>query len=178
MASAGIEVAGLVPESITDGPGLRFTVFCQGCPHHCFECHNPETWPFEGGTFMSAEEIFAQVQKNPLLKGVTFSGGEPMCQAEGFCALARLLKQSGYEVAVYSGYTFEELYENGTPAQKELLFLCDVLVDGPFVLSLRNLDLAFRGSSNQRLVNLPESLSAGRAVLITAPRWTGEPVDF
>ena len=173
MASLSIDLAGIVPESITDGPGLRLTVFCQGCPHHCEGCHNPETWDFSCGEPTPIEAIFQQVRANPLLRGVTFSGGEPFSQAEGFASLARLLKQAGYEIAVYSGYVFEELYKNETMAQRDLLSLCDILIDGPFLLSQRDISLRFRGSANQRILDLPASMSVGKAVLCTAPRWTG-----
>ena len=106
--------------------------------------------------------------------GVTFSGGEPFSQAEPFTELAKLLKANGYEVASYTGYTFEELLENGTPAQKQLLAALDILVDGEFVLAQRNLDLRFRGSENQRILDVPQSLAQGRAVWCTAARWVGE----
>lgn len=174
MASPSIDLAGIVPESITDGPGLRLTIFCQGCPHHCEGCHNPETWDFAGGTSTPVDAIFQQVKANPLLRGVTFSGGEPFSQAGAFAALARLLKDAGYEIAVYSGYTFEELYKDTRPEIWELLSLCHILVDGPFVLAQRDITLPFRGSANQRILDLPASMAAGHAVLCTASRWTGE----
>ena len=102
-----LNLAGLVGDSIVDGPGIRMTVFCQGCPHHCKGCHNAETWSFEGGTPMEEEEILRIIATNPLAKGVTFSGGEPFAQAAGFAKLAELLHEKGYEVASYSGYTFD-----------------------------------------------------------------------
>ena len=122
---------------------------------------------------MDEERIYEIVRSNPLCRGVTFSGGEPFAQAEGFSRLADLLKQGGYEVASYSGYTFEQLLE-GTPAQQELLRRIDVLIDGPFLLSERSLELAFRGSKNQRILDVPASLAAGHAVPITKGRWLGE----
>ena len=167
-----MRIANTISDSIVDGPGLRFTVFTQGCPHHCPGCHNPETWPFEGGTPMEEEALLALVRENPLCRGVTFSGGEPFAQAEGFARLAELLRGAGYEVAAYSGYTFEQLY-GGTPAQRRLLEGLDVLIDGPFLLSQRSLELNFRGSANQRVLNVPESLKAGQAVLETSSRWLG-----
>lgn len=123
---------------------------------------------------MTVEQLFSMVKANPLCRGVTFSGGEPFCQAGALVPLARKLKQAGYELASYSGYTFEQLM-SGTPEQKELLSLLDVLVDGPFILAQRNLDLLFRGSENQRILNVPQSLAEGRAVWCTAPRWVGQP---
>ena len=167
-----LDLAGIVSDSIVDGPGIRTTVFCQGCPHHCEGCHNPETWEFGCGTPMEEERILEIVRSNPLCRGVTFSGGEPFAQAEGFARLAKLLKAHRYEVAAYSGYTFEQLLR-GTPAQRELLGCIDVLIDGPFLQEQRSLQLPFRGSRNQRILNVPESLSRGEAVECTSGRWTG-----
>ena len=172
MSAAPIRVAGVANDSIVDGPGIRTTIFVQGCPHHCFGCHNPETWPFEGGTEMSAEELFAIVRKNPLCHGVTFSGGEPFAQAEALLPLAKLLKEAGYELASYTGYTFEQLLQ-GSEAQRALMRAVDVLIDGPFVLSQRSLELNFRGSRNQRVLNMAESLARGEAVPETSGRWLG-----
>ena len=168
-----LELSGIVSDSIVDGPGIRTCVFSQGCPHHCEGCHNPETWEFGCGTKISEEAVLEIVLSNPLCRGVTFSGGEPFAQAEGFAELARLLKARGYEVASYTGFTFEQLLK-GTPAQKELLGRIDVLIDGPFVLSEKSLELAFRGSRNQRILDVPKSLAAGEAVAVTSPRWLGE----
>ncbi len=168
-----LNLAGITGDSIVDGPGIRTTVFCQGCPHHCPGCHNPETWEFGCGTEMSEEQVLEIIQSNPLSRGVTFSGGEPFSQAEGFARLGRLLKEKGYEVASYSGFTFEQLF-HGTQAQRDLLATIDVLIDGPFVLEERSLELNFRGSRNQRVLNVPESLKAGKAVMETSGRWLGE----
>lgn len=168
-----IYLSGIAGDSIVDGPGIRTTFFSQGCPHHCPGCHNPETWEFSGGTPMEEEDLLAIALSNPLAKGVTFSGGEPFSQAEGFSKLAKLLKAHGFEVASYSGYTFEALL-HGTAAQQELLSQLDVLIDGPFVEAERSLNLNFRGSRNQRVLNVPESLKAGEAVPETTPRWLGE----
>lgn len=167
-----MQLASIVEDSIVDGPGIRVTVFCQGCPHRCEGCHNPQSHLFEGGTPKTAQEVFAVIKGSPLARGVTFSGGEPFAQAQAFAALAALLKADGYEVASYSGYTFEELLA-GTPAQQALLQQLDILVDGPFVLAQRNLDLRFRGSENQRIIDVPRSLAQKSAVLCTAERWTG-----
>ena len=167
-----LDLSGIVSDSIVDGPGIRVTVFCQGCPHHCPGCHNPETWEFGCGTPMEEERILEIVKSNPLCRGVTFSGGEPFAQAEGYAKLAKLLKEAGYEVASYSGYTFEQLL-SGTPAQKKLLESLDVLIDGPFLLSEKSLELAFRGSRNQRILNVPQSLAQKKAVPMPEGRWTG-----
>ena len=145
-----LNLAGIQSDSIVDGPGIRTTFFCQGCPHHCEGCHNPETWPFAGGTPMDTAALVEIVTSNPLCRGVTFSGGEPFAQAEGFLELARALKEKGYEIASYSGHTFEQLL-HGTPAQKQLLAQLDVLIDGPFLLAERSLQTPCRGSQNQRI---------------------------
>ena len=168
-----LDLSGIVQDSIVDGPGIRTTFFCQGCPHHCPGCHNPETWDFGCGTQVPVEDLVDVVKSNPLCRGVTFSGGEPFAQAAGFAKLARLLKKEGYEVASYSGYTFEELL-SGSEDQKELLASIDILIDGPFVLAERSLELVFRGSRNQRILDVPKSLAAGKAVATTSPRWLGE----
>ncbi len=168
-----LELSGIVTDSIVDGPGIRTAVFSQGCPHHCEGCHNPETWEFGIGTPMQEETVADIVRENPLCRGVTFSGGEPFAQASSFAKLARILKADGYEIASYTGYTFEQLL-NGSQAQKELLQQLDILIDGPFVLSQRSLELRFRGSSNQRILDVPRSLSEGKAVLTTQERWLGQ----
>jgi len=168
-----LNLSNIITDSIVDGPGIRTTIFSQGCPHHCPGCHNPSTWSFEGGTEMTEETVLEIVKSNPLCKGVTFSGGEPFVQAEAFARLAVLLKSAGYEVASYSGFTFEQL-QCGTPAQQKLLAHIDVLIDGPFILEQRSLSTIFRGSKNQRILNVPASLSAGQAICITKGRWAGE----
>ena len=168
-----LNLSGIISDSIVDGPGIRTTIFCQGCPHHCPGCHNPEPWAFGCGTDVPVAAIVEMVQANPLCRGVTFSGGEPFVQAAGFARLAKLLKQQGYEVASYSGYTFEELL-SGSEDQKELLSSIDILIDGPFLLAERSLEVPFRGSKNQRILDVKESLAAGKAVETTAKRWLGE----
>ena len=168
-----IRMAGMTRDSIVDGPGIRTTFYVQGCPHHCQGCHNPETWDFEGGTDMTPEELFEVVRSNPLCRGVTFSGGEPFAQAGALVPLADMLRENGYEIASYTGYLFEQLL-SGTEDQKALLSRIDVLIDGPFVLSQKSLELNFRGSRNQRVLNVQESLRQGRACAETSARWLGE----
>jgi anaerobic ribonucleoside-triphosphate reductase activating protein len=168
-----LDLSGIVSDSIVDGPGIRTTIFSQGCPHHCPGCHNPETWDFGCGTQIAEEDVLQIVQRNPLCRGVTFSGGEPFAQAEGFVTLARLLKEKGYEVAAYSGYTFEQLLQ-GTAQQRQLLSVIDILIDGPFILQEKSLEISFRGSWNQRILDVPKSLAAGRAVETESLRWRGE----
>ena len=171
-----LDLSGIVSDSIVDGPAIRTTIFSQGCPHHCPGCHNPETWAFGCGTQIPEEAVVEIVQSNPLCRGVTFSGGEPFAQAGSFARLAALLKEKGYEIASYSGYTFEELLR-GTPEQRELLAAIDILIDGPFVLAQKSLEIAFRGSRNQRILDVKKSLAAGQAVETTSRRWLGE-YDF
>jgi len=168
-----LDLSGIVSDSIVDGPGIRTTIFSQGCPHHCPGCHNPETWEFGCGTQIPVEAIVDIVRSNPLCRGVTFSGGEPFAQPEGFAKLAKLLREKGYEVASYTGYTFEELL-SGSEDQRHLLENIDILIDGPFLLAEKSLEIAFRGSRNQRILDVPKSLAAGKAVETISKRWLGE----
>ncbi len=168
-----LELSGIVSDSIVDGPGIRTAIFSQGCPHHCPGCHNPETWAFGCGTLIPVEAVVEIVRSNPLCRGVTFSGGEPFAQAEGFAKLAKLLKEQGYEVASYSGYTFEELLK-GSEAQRQLLSAIDILIDGRFIQAQKSLEIAFRGSKNQRILDVKKSLAEGKAVETTSKRWLGE----
>lgn len=174
-----LNLAGTLADSIVDGPGLRFVVFAQGCSFGCPGCHNPQTHAFGAGVDRSPEEIFAEIRRNPLARGVTFSGGDPFFQAEAFSALAALLKEAGYEVAAYTGFTWEALAAGGSAAQRELLARLDVLVDGRFEIAQRDLGLRFRGSANQRVIDVPASLEARERtgslepVLSAAKRWAG-----
>ncbi|MDD3429451.1 MAG: anaerobic ribonucleoside-triphosphate reductase activating protein [Oscillospiraceae bacterium] len=168
-----LEISGFVNDSIVDGPGLRFTVFGQGCPHHCKGCHNPQTWAFGAGERYTPQAVFEKIQANSLVKGVTFSGGEPFAQCGGFAVLGQLLQKAGYEVACYTGYTFEQLLQ--MPAALPLLKQLDVLVDGPFIEAQKDLLLSFRGSANQRILDVPKSLAAKEAVLYEGERWQGAP---
>lgn len=140
-----LTIAGVVKESIVDGPGIRYTVFTQGCPHHCPGCHNPQTWAFEGGQRTTPQALFEDFQKDPILKGVTFSGGEPFCQPEPLTELAKLVHGAGKDVACYTGWTYEQLLEKGDPAVNALLAEVDLLIDGPFVLEQRNPGAALPG---------------------------------
>ena len=164
-----IRIAGVVRESIVDGPGLRFVVFCQGCPHGCKGCHNPATHDFGGGYDCEIEKIVAAVEANPLLDGVTFSGGEPLCQPEAFLTLAREIKtrMPQMNIVTYTGYTWEALQElqEKNPALKELLQLTDLLIEGPFIEAQKDLTLQFRGSQNQRIIDMNASREAGLVVL-------------
>lgn len=160
-----INLSDTVNDSIVDGPGLRFTIFVQGCPHQCKGCHNPQTHDFEAGTQVTPESLLEQIKANPLLDGVTFSGGEPFCQAQALAELGAEIKKLGLNIITYTGYSFEYLYlhreEKGLGA---LLAVTDILIDGKFVETLRSLELRFRGSANQRIIDVPKSLAAGSAV--------------
>ena len=162
-----IKLSGIVSESIVDGPGIRYTVFVQGCPHNCEGCHNPQTHSFSGGYDSDTDKILAEILENPLLDGATFSGGEPFCQAKALAYLARKLKENELGVIAYSGYTFEYLLEhaNEENGYLELLHGIDYLIDGKFVLALKSYECKFRGSTNQRIINVSESLKERRAVI-------------
>ena len=152
-----LRLCGIEPESIVDGPGFRYVVFVQGCPHNCKGCHNPQSHAFDGGYDRSIESIIGEIKENPLLTGVTFSGGEPFCQAEGLYNLAVEVKKLNKNIYVYSGFTYEQLIKKEDPYIKKLLSVCDVLIDGPYVEEKRNLLLKFRGSENQRIIDLKQS---------------------
>lgn len=162
-----IRIAGIVRESIVDGPGIRFTVFCQGCPHACEGCHNPETHDFTGGSDCGIDRLLEEIEKNPLLAGVTFSGGEPFCQARGFAELAKKVREKNLSITVFSGYTLEQLNEMSKQDEdvRELLQLTDILIDGPYIKELRDLTLRFRGSSNQRVIDMNRTREKGETVL-------------
>ncbi|MDR2421179.1 MAG: anaerobic ribonucleoside-triphosphate reductase activating protein [Oscillospiraceae bacterium] len=159
-----MRAAGTVQDSITDGPGLRFTVFAQGCPHRCAGCHNPGTHDPLGGEERPVGGIIAEMLGNPLTDGLTLSGGEPFAQAEECAEIAAAARRAGLNVWTYTGYTFEELMSaEAPPDARKLLELTDVLADGRFVLSERTLDAPWRGSRNQRLIDVARSLASGRA---------------
>ena len=163
-----LTIAGVIKESIVDGPGIRYTVFTQGCPHHCPGCHNPQTHDFSGGKEVPLEKILSEIRKNPLLQGVTFSGGEPFCQAAAFAELGRRIKAlpCQLDLTVYSGFTFEKLMQMAQTDSdaRSLLSICDILVDGPYLQEERDLSLHFRGSRNQRYLDLRRSIREGAAV--------------
>lgn len=160
-----IRLAGIVRESITDGPGIRFTVFCQGCPHHCRECHNMETWDPDGGRSVPVSRILEEIDKNGLIGGVTFSGGEPFDQPEAFLSLACEIEKRGLDIVAYTGYLYEELVSMENPAVTELIKKCSLLIDGPYMAERRDLSLRFRGSSNQRIIDVKETFKSGKIVL-------------
>lgn len=162
-----MRIANTVNDSIVDGPGLRFTVFTQGCPHHCPGCHNPDTHDSQGGAEVPVEDLAAMMGKNPLIQGLTLSGGEPFAQAADCARLAKAAHAVGWTVWTYTGYLFETILAKEDPAWRALLEETDVLVDGPFLEKEKSYELRFRGSRNQRLIRVKESLAQGKAVLWT-----------
>ena len=160
-----MKIYGLVQDSIVDGPGFRFSCFVQGCPHHCPGCHNPDSHDPSAGTEMTTDDVIKAMRSNPLTDGLTLSGGEPFEQPEDCLTIAKAAHESGLNVWSYSGWTFEHLLNKGTDAQKALLKELDVLVDGPFLLAERSLSLNWRGSRNQRVIDVQASLAAGKIVL-------------
>lgn len=188
--NATISLYGTVPDSIVDGPGLRYAVFVQGCSHGCPGCHNPESQPAEGGTETTLAALLADIRANGLVHDVTLSGGEPFEQPKACAALAAELKRNGYGVWSYSGYLYEDLAGRAEAARTQqaqreeagltgnaltegiaddlavgdLLDSIDVLVDGPFVESRKSLELKWCGSSNQRLIDVPATRRAGSVV--------------
>ena len=166
-----LRIAGTVQDSIVDGPGLRFAVFTQGCHHHCPGCHNPETHDPAGGTVVPLKTLVDAMCGNPLTTGLTLSGGDPFLQAAQCIPLAQAAKNSGRNVWIYTGYLYETLIAPEAPEEWHMLLDCaDVLVDGPFLLAQRSLSCHFRGSCNQRLIDIPKSRAAGTVVLWTPPQ--------
>ncbi|MBW3085565.1 Choline trimethylamine-lyase activating enzyme [Austwickia sp. TVS 96-490-7B] len=162
-----MRIAGRTHDSIVDGPGLRYVVFAQGCPLACPGCHNPQSQDPYGGVSVPVSEMIADWRSNPLLTGVTLSGGEPSRQPVAAAALARAAHDDGLDVWCWSGYRVEALLRQAStdPDVASLLSLVDVLVDGPYVQNRRTLQLAWRGSDNQRLIDLPSTIRSGRVTL-------------
>lgn len=147
-----IRVLDILEETMADGPGLRTSIYCAGCAHHCAGCHNPQSWDFQGGKDVSVEELL-DIVKADEFADVTFSGGDPLYQVEAFTELARRIKEeTGKNIWCYTGFTYEEILADARMSQ--ILRYIDTLVDGPFVAGLRDPELHFRGSSNQRIIHL------------------------
>lgn len=158
-----LSILDIIEDTMVDGPGLRTAIYAAGCPNACPGCHNPESWDIRRGREMSTDEILKKVLADPFAD-VTFSGGDPMFQPEGFTELAQAIKQrSGKNIWCYTGYTYERLLRN--PRQAQLLSYIDVLVDGRYRQDLRDESLRFRGSSNQRLIDVQASLHRNRVVV-------------
>jgi anaerobic ribonucleoside-triphosphate reductase activating protein len=164
MTASTINLYGTADDSIVDGPGIRFAVFVQGCSMACPGCHNPKAQPYDGGTLTTVDKLWARIAANKLLSGITLTGGEPFDQPEPLTELAHRAHAAGLNVWAYSGYLFEELAAK--PATLALLQQCDVLVDGQFIEPQRSLDLKWRGSANQRIIDVPASLAANAVILL------------
>lgn len=149
-------------DSVVDGLGIRAVVWTQGCPHNCEGCHNPETHDFNSGKLVDVDDIKKEISELKNHTGITFSGGDPMCQPEQCIEIAKYAKSLGYDIWCYTGYTYETL----TSKQKEFLEYIDVLIDGKFELSLRSLNLRFKGSSNQRVIDVPLSKKNGTVTIL------------
>ena len=163
-----IRIAGVVRESIVDGPGIRFVVFAQGCPHRCRGCHNEAALGFRGGKMCDVGKLLLEIKKNPLVSGVTFSGGEPFCQPEGFLSLALKLKEENINIISFTGYTYEELMALAEENQYVGRLLCniDVLIDGRFVLEKKDMTEQFKGSTNQRYIDMQATRERGGPVVL------------
>ncbi|MCL2367026.1 MAG: anaerobic ribonucleoside-triphosphate reductase activating protein [Oscillospiraceae bacterium] len=161
-----MRIAGLIQDSIVDGPGLRFVVFTQGCDIGCAGCHNPESTDINGGVEMAVEDIMAVMLSNPLTDGLTLSGGEPFLQAADCAKLAAAARDGGKNVWTYTGNNFENMLKRAQiePAVSDLLELTDVLVDGQFILAQRTLSMKWRGSKNQRFIDVQKSLIANKVI--------------
>ena len=170
--SKKIRIADIVPESVVDGKGIRMTVFSQGCRHHCPGCHNPDTWSEEGGKDYPLSFITGMAERNPLLDGLTFSGGEPFLQADAFATLGEWCHGKKLNVWCYTGYTYEQLLKEAesSEATARLLGQIDVLVDGPFIEAQKDLTLWFRGSANQRVIDMKKTRESGTVTLLPLER--------
>ena len=160
-----MKIANIVTDSIVDGPGLRLTIFTQGCIHNCLGCHNPDTHDLGGGQEISVEDIIQRIKESRLIEGITLSGGEPFLQAQDAALLARAAHDIGLTVWTYTGYHYEMIQGTQNPHWLALLAETDVLVDGPFLESQKSYGIPFRGSKNQRLIDLKATQTRGEIVL-------------
>lgn len=151
-----IRIAGDISESIVDGPGIRYVIFTQGCPHHCLGCHNPETHDFDGGELVNIDDIIDKLKSYPYMTGITISGGEPFVQKSAILELISKFKKlyPQKNILIFTGFTFEELLEKNDNEIDKILKTSDYLIDGRFVQELRDISLIFRGSKNQRIIDL------------------------
>lgn len=161
-----LKIAGIVEESIVDGPGIRFVVFTQGCPHNCEGCHNPQTHDYNGGKYIDIDEIIDKIDENPLLRGVTLSGGEPFMQAKTLAKMIEKIDNKNLDVITYSGFTYEQLLEKSNEENcfLNLLEKTDILIDGRFELDNKKENLKYRGSSNQRAIDVKKSLKYNKII--------------
>ena len=155
-----VRIAGIIPDSLTNGPGIRMVIFSQGCKHHCKECHNPHTWDLGKGYEIEIDELEQIIKRNKLISGVTLSGGDPFEQEDSFYVLCRRLKRLGLNIWCYTGYTFEKIKDS------KLLGAIDVLVDGKFEKDNTLNAKKFTGSTNQRIIDVVESIKSGKVIEI------------
>ena len=174
--AASFDGKSIQTDSIVDGPGLRAVIWTQGCSHNCKGCQNPQTHSFNGGELVDAEKICKEISELEYHTGITFSGGDPMFQSEACGVIAEYAKSLGLDVWCYTGFTFEELVELSKKSDKYNKFInnIDVLVDGRFVLEKRNLNLLFRGSENQRLIDMKKTLETGEIILLNEYKYNEE----
>ena len=165
MNKEPLRVVRVVEGTSVDGPGLRTSIYFAGCAHRCTGCHNEQTWDFQCGSDMCVDELMEIIRFNDF--DVTFSGGDPIYQAKRLIPLAKAIHDCGHKVWCYTGFTFEELLGEPVEGCRELLENVDVIVDGPFVMALRDEDLLFRGSSNQRIIDVAASLASGKTITLT-----------
>lgn len=156
--------AGLQEDSIVDGEGIRVVLWTQGCPHNCKGCHNPETHDFNGGVEVDVEEVIEALKEVKNHDGITLSGGDPVCQSEACYEISKAAHELGMNVWCYTGFTYEAMLQS--PSKRKLLEQIDVLVDGKFVLEEKSYDLYFKGSRNQRIIDVARSLAEERVVLV------------
>jgi len=161
-----MRLSGIMTESLVDGPGLRYVIFTQGCPHRCPHCQNPETWDVNAGEAFSVKQVIRLIkQQKKTKRGVTFSGGEPFLQAAELAEVALAARQLGWDVVTYTGFTYEELIAENNDSANALLAASDILIDGKYIHKLRDIKLQFRGSSNQRLIDIAQTQKSGQVVL-------------
>lgn len=162
-----LRLAGITRESVVDGPGIRVVIYAQGCPHDCPGCQNPKTHDPTGGQLFDAKQVVRMIRRVPLAQGVTFSGGEPFAQAEAFAELGHMLESYGLDIITYTGYVWEDLANSSEAGWRDLLSLTSLLIDGPFHEDDRDLSLAFRGSGNQRIIDVRQSLRRNEPVVVS-----------
>ena len=163
-----IRLSGIAYESLVNGPGMRRVFFAQGCRHNCEGCFNPDTHDFNGGELRNIEKLIEDVLDNPMLRGITFSGGDPWEQAEEFAYMAKAFKKNNLNIWCYTGYTFEYILKHKKERNgwKELITNIDVLVDGKFDINKKDENLKYRGSSNQRIIDVKKSLESDMIVIM------------
>ncbi len=166
MESPQIRLSGIIDESVVDGPGIRYVIFTQGCKHNCKGCHNPNTHDETKGYLKACDDIINDINETKYLSGVTFSGGEPFLQPDKCAYIAKRIKK-GYNIIAYTGYLYEQLLELSKVNQAIMDFLkqIDILVDGPFILEQKSLELKFKGSKNQRMILVKKSLCENKVIL-------------